>query len=156
MKISIIYRLKSFSKTVKFVWVGLCMTAVSSCDFLDVVPDNVSILDHAFSNSTEAEKFLFTCYAQLPQNGSENGNVGFFGADEAWLPKDLDTRWVNADAWSVARGEQNTNNPYHNAWAGEKSARAYFKALRLCNIFLEIYRMSLLYAISRWILEPAG
>ncbi len=88
MKISIIYRLKSFSKTVKFVWVGLCMAAVSSCDFLDVVPDNVSILDHAFSNSTEAEKFLFTCYAQLPQNGSENGNVGFFGADEAWLPKE--------------------------------------------------------------------
>ncbi|MCS2651239.1 RagB/SusD family nutrient uptake outer membrane protein [Bacteroides faecis] len=137
MKISIIYRLKSLSKTVKFVWVGLCMATVNSCDFLDVVPDNVSILDHAFSNSTEAEKFLFTCYAQLPQNGSENGNVGFFGADEAWLPKDLDTRWVNADAWNMARGEQNTNDPYHNAWAGEKSARAYFKALRLCNIFLE-------------------
>lgn len=78
MKISIIYRLKSFSKTVKFVWVGLCMTAVSSCDFLDVVPDNVSILDHAFSNSTEAEKFLFTCYAQLPPKWIRKRQCGIF------------------------------------------------------------------------------
>ena len=133
----IIYQLKNLRTTVKLLCLGLCAASVSSCDFLDVVPDNVSTLDHAFSNSTEAEKFLFTCYAQLPKNGNENGNVGFFGGDEAWLPLDLDIRWVNRDAWDIARGNQNTNNPYHNAWAGEKSATAYFKGLRLCNTFLE-------------------
>lgn len=133
----IIYQLKNLRTTVKLLCLGLCAASVSSCDFLDVVPDNVSTLDHAFSNSTEAEKFLFTCYAQLPKNGNENGNVGFFGGDEAWLPLDLDIRWVDRNAWDIARGNQNTNNPYHNAWAGEKSATAYFKGLRLCNTFLE-------------------
>ena len=98
MKIPFIYQIKSLSRTVKFFCIGLCAVSVSSCEFLDVVPDNVSTLDHAFSNSTEAEKFLFTCYSKLPQSGSQHGNVGFFGGDEAWLPLDLDTRWVNRDA----------------------------------------------------------
>lgn len=137
MKIPFIYQIKSLSRTVKFFCIGLCAVSVSSCEFLDVVPDNVSTLDHAFSNSTEAEKFLFTCYSKLPQSGSQHGNVGFFGGDEAWLPLDLDTRWVNRDAWDIARGNQNTNDPYHNAWGSNRSAQGYFIGIRLCNTFLE-------------------
>ena len=130
-----------------------------SCDFLDVVPDNVQTIEHAFSNSTEAEKYLFSCYSRLPSNASENGNVGFFGADEAWLPEDLDERVVNKDAWSIAKGYQNINRPYHSAWNSDRSANGYFIGLRLCNTFLEnIQNESILRDLeldrrSRWIGE---
>lgn len=137
MRKTMIYRLNSLSNIAKALCIGMCMVSVNACDFLDVVPDNVTTLDHAFSNSTEAEKFLFTCYSRLPSSGSQHENVGFFGADEAWLPKDLDTRWVNSDGWNIARGQQNTNAPFHNGWGGGKSAKNYFQGLRLCNIFLE-------------------
>lgn len=41
---------------------------VSSCsDYLDVVPDNVPTLDHAFANRHACEGYLFTCYSYLPQ-----------------------------------------------------------------------------------------
>ncbi len=43
---------------------GSCMKG-----FLDIVPDNVPTLDHAFATRLEAEKYLFTCYAYLPQEG---------------------------------------------------------------------------------------
>ncbi|WP_051572842.1 RagB/SusD family nutrient uptake outer membrane protein [Bacteroides faecichinchillae] len=130
-----------------------------SCDFLDVVPDNVQTIEHAFSNSTEAEKYLFSCYSKLPSNASENGNVGFWGADEAWLPEDLDERVVNKDAWSIAKGYQNINRPYHSAWNSDRSANGYFIGLRLCNTFLEniqnesIVRDLELDRRSRWIGE---
>ncbi len=43
---------------------------VSSCsDYLDVVPDNVPTLDHAFANRHACEGYLFTCYSYFARNG---------------------------------------------------------------------------------------
>jgi len=109
----------------------------SSCrNTLDVVPDNVATIDHAFANTVEAEKYLFTCYSYLPSSGETHGNVGLLAGDEIWIP---DFRnYFQAATWAtIARGQQNTSSPAANYWDGMEEGKDLFEALRHCNIFLE-------------------
>lgn len=109
--------------------------ALNSCDFLDVVPDNVATLDHAFNMRSTAERFLFTCYSYLPENGTYNGNLAHTAGDEFWLPVTNSTR-----AWYIARGSQKVNGPYMNFWQGNSDhgvEKDIFEAIRQCNIFME-------------------
>ena len=117
------------SKTIKIL---LCISVLSmqSCDFLDVVPDNVATIDNAFTMRSEALKYLATCYSYLPNDGEPTQNVAFLGGDELWL--DYPTVSINGTNWNIARGNQNVTNPYVNYWDGYM-----FNAIRDCNIFLE-------------------
>jgi len=61
------------------VWL---LTATSCNKYLDIVPDNVAVIDNAFTMRTEAEKYLFTCYSFLPKDGDPRYNIGLLGGDE--------------------------------------------------------------------------
>jgi hypothetical protein len=100
---------------------------------VDVVPDNVATLDHAFSNRLEAEKFLYTCYSYIPNASRVNSNIGLCGADELWT-----NRFRENDGLRVAKGEQNINDPLINYWEGRRGANVnLYNGIRDCNIFLE-------------------
>lgn len=45
----------------------LTLFFTASCDYLDVVPDDIPTLDHAFEDKAQAEKYLYTCYGYLPE-----------------------------------------------------------------------------------------
>ncbi len=113
---------------------------ISSCNYLDIVPDNVSTIDHAFNMRNEAEKYLFTCYSYMPRNGSPVFNVGFFGGDEVW--NRYRYGWF-AQAQEIAYGNQRVSQTYHNAWdgnwdgAGPNDRYPLFDGIRHCNVFLE-------------------
>lgn len=64
---------------------GCALLSASCNSFLDIVPDNVPVIDHAFTNAMEAEKYLFTCYSYLPGSGEPSGNIGMTAGDEIWL-----------------------------------------------------------------------
>lgn len=101
---------------------GLC----SACkQYLDVVPDNVATIDNAFATRHEAEKFLFTCYSYLPNQGDLGDDPAMVGGDEIWRFK------TEGGYFNIARGLQNKVSPYGDRWG------FYFKAIRDCNIFLE-------------------
>ncbi len=105
-----------------------------SCNYLDVVPDDVPTLEHSFSNRLEAERFLFTCYSYIPETSSVNANIGLCGADEIWT-----NRYKENDGLRVAQGQQNTNDPLINYWEGRRGANVnLYNGIRDCNIFLEI------------------
>ncbi len=106
--------------------------ALNSCDFLDVVPDNIPTLEHAFNLRSTAERFLFTCYSYLPANGTYDGNLCHTAGDEFWLPITNST-----NAWYIARGYQKVNDPYMNYWQGRVGGTDIYEAIRQCNIFLE-------------------
>ena len=108
----------------------------SCTNSLDIIPDNVATIDHAFANTVEAEKYLFTCYSYLPNSGTTEGNVGLLAGDEIWIP---DFRnYFQAATWTViARGLQNSGEPAANYWDGFQEGKDLFEALRHCNIFLE-------------------
>lgn len=127
---------------------GVLLIAGTSCNkYLDIVPDNVAVIDNAFTMRTEAEKYLFTCYSFIPRNGDPAYNIGLLGGDEIWLPRN--PRDLSAYAWGtlnisgIATGGQNAAEPKLDAWrgwwqgGGPGDRYGLWKAIRNCNIFLE-------------------
>ncbi len=125
----------------KFLIMLLSVVSAVSCnDFLDEIPDNVSTIDHAFNLRNEAEKYLFTCYAYLPQDGDAAYNVGMLAGDEVWIPYQ---KGYTSYAFEIARGNQRTSDTYVNAWdgywqgGGPGDRYPLFDGIRHCNTFLE-------------------
>lgn len=115
----------------------ILLFAASSCKkYLDVVPDNIGTIDYAFRMRSEAEKYLFTCYNNLPQFGDVNSDPGFFTGDEfaAQYPSSI---YFDIGLYRIARGEQNIVSPIGNYWDGARGGKAYYQAIRECNLFLE-------------------
>lgn len=126
---------KYYRITGKFVLLIALVISLFSCqDYLDVVPDNVSTLDHAFKLRTEAEKYLFTCYSYLPLDGYSNFNIGMLTGDEIWIAYE---KGITSLGMDIARGHQQVASPYLNAWDGYNYSKPVFQALRHCNTFLE-------------------
>src|SRR5690606_14035178 len=106
---------------------------VSSCNYLDIVPDNVATLDNAFTDRVNTEKFLATCYSYLPNYGDPWVNPGLLGSDEVWFNEELG----NPQATLIARNLQSIVTPYLNYWDGLERGKPLFQGIRDCNIFLE-------------------
>lgn len=145
MKINDIVFSKLKAKTKKVAFVGAFVTTLLSftaCEkYLDIVPDNVAVIDNAFTMRAEAEKYLFTCYSFLPRDGDPLYNVAYLTGDELWIPTQ---EWdFLSYGWRSARGGQNAANPYLNAWNGNYQGGGpgdnygLWKGIRNCNIFLE-------------------
>jgi starch-binding outer membrane protein, SusD/RagB family len=100
--------------------------------FLDVTPDNIATVELAFNSASEAEKYLFTCYSYLPQEGNVQSNPAYMGADEMWM--EYPTVRISDYVWNIGRGNQNKATPISNTWSGGGS---YYQAIRDCNVFLE-------------------
>lgn len=139
-----------FTQRKKVVKTAMFITAlavgISSCKkYLDVVPDNVATLDHAFKLRNEAEKYLFTLYSYMPKSGDGWYNPAFVAGDEIWLPETSQDQWH--PIFRIARGQQNKDAPLFDEWAGARKGnnanRDKYKiwiAIRHCNIFLENLR----------------
>lgn len=117
---------------IKLIALLFFICAMPSCDYLDVVPDNVATIDYAFRNRTACEKFLFTCYSYLPLHGSVDKDPAMVASDENWFHS-----FIKWDGRYIARGMQNSTNPYLNFWSGERSGKPLWDGIRDCNIFLE-------------------
>lgn len=111
-------------------------TLFASCNYLDIVPDDVATIDLAFSSEIEAEKYLYTCYSFLPDLANLAANPSLVAGDEIWMAY---PRLVpQAYTWDyIARNLQNTNNPIANYWDGQMEGQPYFMAIRECNTFIE-------------------
>lgn len=119
-----------------------CILGASCTDYLDVTPDNIATIDHAFQNRHEAEGFLFGIFSHLPSSCHLNGNPGLTAGDEGWLIENAAT-FTNPMAWRIAKGEQNTQAPIANYWSSHQSggdsqgANRLWTPIRDANIFLE-------------------
>jgi hypothetical protein len=94
-------------------------------------------MEMAFSTRQNAERFLFTCYGYVPQAGDVYANPALATGDEVWNAAEQTNQYSNTSAIPIAKGNQNTNDPYQNYWSGGWSGKNLFIALRDCNIFLE-------------------
>ena len=57
---------------------------MSCSKYVDVVPDNVPILEHAFASRVMAERYLATCYNAMPNFSEYNSSPAIMGAGEIW------------------------------------------------------------------------
>ncbi|RKU72950.1 RagB/SusD family nutrient uptake outer membrane protein [Parabacteroides sp. AF17-3] len=127
-----------------------------SCNYLDIVPDNMATIDYAFRNRTACEKYLYTCYSYRPRHGDFQWDPAIAATDEVWCHS-----YINTAGRYIARGMQKVNNPYMNFWSGAKSGDSFvipalWDGIRDCNIFLEnVDKVTDLpsYERDRWIAE---
>lgn len=56
--------------------------AMTSCSFLDVVPDETATEEDAFSDARAAERFLYSCYGYLPDPRLGQASLDLFTGDE--------------------------------------------------------------------------
>ncbi len=135
--------MQKFSHYIKAAVLSVLVLSMSGCkQFLDIVPDNVSVIEHAFKLRNEAEKYLFTCYSYLPKNGDVWFNAALMSGDEMWLPQNNQAHWH--PTFRIAQGQQNVSDPLFNEWGGNfkggnggTNYLRMFAAIRHCNIFLE-------------------
>lgn len=122
-------------KYIKIGMLVILITGLFSCQkYLDIVPDNIATLDNAFTLRSSAEKYFFTCYSYLPDDGDFNSNAGFNTGNEVWYDEPL--RDVDPDFRNIARGLQNTANPLGNFWSGHNQGKPLYQGIRDCNTFL--------------------
>jgi len=106
---------------------------LTSCNYLDVTPDNIPTLDYAFRTPLTAEKYLFTCYSWLPGFADPySGNPAIAGADEMWF-----NSYYEYNSFAIARGLQNVQDPIIDYWQGGRGGHNIFQGIRDCNIFLD-------------------
>jgi hypothetical protein len=125
-------------KKIKNTILLIVTVLLTSCaDYLDIVPDNVATIEHAFTDRVSAERFLATIYSYMPRIGDLSNDPAIQASDEyvelEHTYHSIDRYWGNR----IKLGEQNTNEPILNFWNGTNGGRGLFIALHDCNIFLE-------------------
>lgn len=117
---------------IRNIFLALAVIGIFSCKkFLDIVPDDVATIEHAFTLRTTAKKYLYGCYSYLPFPGNLSNSPSFMRGD-MW-PLD----YYSSNAARFVKGEQNVVNPLMNFWEGINGGADMFQAIRDCNIFLE-------------------
>lgn len=115
----------------------LAILSVCSCDWLNIVPDNLATMDMVFQTRATAQRMLFTCYDYIPSSANPYSNPGIGASDEVWNATEEEHYYNNTTAFRIAQGLQNASDPYLNYWSGGQGGSNLFVGLRDCNIFLE-------------------
>ena len=125
-------QMKSFKRI--YGWVLVIATlAITSCSYLDVVPDNVATIDHAFSDRYTAETYLATCYWGLPKIAGLNENPAFLGGGDLILNKEH----RNWGGMARLLGYDSPTIPLCNHWDGDNYyIRSLYAGINDCNTFL--------------------
>ncbi len=119
--------------TKRVAMLALLTIFLTSCNrYLDIIPDNVPTLDHAFAMRSEAEKYLYTCYSYMPTDGGMASDPAMLAGDEIWTNDLSGSYRFSHIMFNIANGRQTTINP-----AGEAIWVSLYRGLRDCNIFLE-------------------
>lgn len=119
----------------KIVYIGVFIAGISfsSCNYLDVIPDNITTIDMAFNNRVNARKYLATCYNFLPFTYDMGNNASISCADDYCPYLMKYDRWDFTNSWNWARGLQSSSEPLFNYWSGGANK---FRGVHECNVFL--------------------
>jgi hypothetical protein len=133
------------NRYIKIISTGLItlFLSLSSCDYLDIVPDGIATIDNAFTTRYSAEKYLFTCFAYMPIHGSVTSNPAFTAGEEFFAA----TNAINSNGSlgalgrDIQYGNQRADSPTADAWRGYSNLNSVgaslYQGISDCNIFLE-------------------
>lgn len=133
-------------KKIKIIFTCLLSMNLWACNkYLDILPDDKPVLEDAFKDQYNAEKYLFTCYASLPNFVSPTNTLGITGGGDV-IYNELNTgsglsAGPPAPMMAFLKGN-NVSNPYANFWDGINGASEnIWEGIRHCNVFLEHIRV---------------
>jgi hypothetical protein len=118
---------------IKYLICLLTGISIYSCDYLDVVPDQIPTFDNVFSDRYMAEKFLATCYQSLPQSAYDEAHPGMVGALEMVYNKERRTH----QGMLLGLGQNDRTTSLMNFWSGNTGTMSLYENIRNCNVFLD-------------------
>lgn len=121
--------------TFKKIGVLAMALMVSSCNYLDVVPDDKPTLEDAFKNENEAQKALYGLYNGITDLFFFESSPVFVGTNELITSKPGATQWYAYK--SIIYEEYNINNPWFNYWSNKASRFTFdlYAQIRKCYEF---------------------
>lgn len=93
-----------------------------SCDYLDVVPDEVATENDAFATLGAAENFLYSCYSYIPNPRSGDASLDWFTGDE------VVTAFEHETFAQFPKGNYTANAPIISYW------NTLFSGIKQCYI----------------------
>ncbi|MEN7547739.1 RagB/SusD family nutrient uptake outer membrane protein [Rapidithrix thailandica] len=108
------------------------LIGLNACNYLDIVPKDISTLDDAFKRPNEALNFLYSTYSFMPNENDMFDAIGLWGTDEMVTPWDRS----HYHAKRMMRGELNASSPFFDYWTTNGDIDMY-DGIRQCYIFLK-------------------
>lgn len=100
--------------------VASLLLSFSSCDFLDIVPDEKEKAEDAFEDLNAAQRYLYSCYAYLPQPFQGSGSLDLMTGDE------VVTAFEHETFAAFPKGNYTASNTVISYW------NTLFQGLRQC------------------------
>lgn len=88
------------------------IVGLSSCDYLDVVPEDNATIEDAFTSPDKALSFMYSIYGHLPNNIQHFMPGQSMGGDDLMSSCKGTTRWFAYK--SMMYGEESSSTVYHN------------------------------------------
>lgn len=107
-----------------FTYCALFALSFSSCNYLDIVPDEVIKEESTYQNETYARNYLYSCYGALPRRSDLNVRIDWRGRGMEYLVWEADFTNI---VYSPSSPRQNAYT-WGQIWDG----------IRLCYQFLNI------------------
>lgn len=108
--------------TIHKILTFFCIITFSSCNFLDIVPDEKATEKDAFKDAAAAERYLYSCYGYIPNPRHGSSSLDLMTGDEVVTP------WEHETFGKFAQGNYTPSNPYINYWDD------LFKGIRQCYL----------------------
>lgn len=102
-----------------------CSLFCVSCNYLDIVPDEKATEEDAFKNAKAAERYLYSCYAYIPDPRLGNASLDLLTGDEFATPWDFEL------SGQFVQGNYTPSNPCINYW------NDLYKGIRQCYLLKE-------------------
>ena len=103
----------------------LCVFVCFSCNYLDIVPDENPTEEDAFKNPQLTERYLYSCYAYLPQCNISSGSLDQMTGDE------VITAFEHETFAGFPKGNYSAATPVISYWD------TFFQGIRQCYMLLE-------------------
>lgn len=132
-------------KNIHYCLISILLFSFIGCNkYLDILPDDKPVLEDAFKDRYNAEKYLFTCYGSLPSFVDPMTSLGLTGGGDIIYDEKNTGGGLSsgppAPMMAFLKGN-NVANPYVNFWDGRNGAKNLWEGIRHCNIFLDNIRV---------------
>ena len=113
--------MKSFYKLILLTSLSIGYT---SCDYLDVVPDEQTVVEDTWADADAARNYLYSCYGYLPQANISQSSLDQMTGDE------VITAFEHETFAGFPKGNFSATNPVISYWD------TFFQGIRQCYMFL--------------------
>lgn len=100
------------------------LSAFYSCNYLDIVPDEIATEDDAFATIQAAENFMYSCYAYIPNPRNGTSSLDWFTGDE------VVTAFEHETFASFPKGNYTAVSPVISYW------NSLFQGIKQCYLLI--------------------